>query len=55
MQFCAGNYFIEGGGEGMMITKIKTVAQIWGGVTIRVVEKYIGVSIIKLNSDAGTI
>ena len=38
----------------MVITKIKIVVQIWGRVTLRFIERDRGVSMTKLNSDAGT-
>ena len=55
MQFHTRNDAVKGGGESMMITKVKIVVQTWGRVTIRVVERDIVVSMSKLNSDAGTI
>ena len=54
-QFCTESDVVEGGGEGMVITKIKIFVQRWGRATIRVFERYRGVSMTNLNSNAGTI
>ena len=55
MQFHTRNDAVKGGGESMMITKIKIFVQSLGRSMMRVVERDRGVFMNKLNSDAGTI
>ena len=54
-QIRTGNDVVEGGYEGMVITKIKIVVKIWGRATIRFVERDRVVFMTNFNSNASTI